>query len=698
MFAIFRRGALLALVLSLTLPLIGVEPRQYKESELALITRLASRLLEKNHYRRQPLNQEIGRKLFDEYFDALDPERALLTADDVRSFESWRDSLAEQVRRGDNSFAFAVYCRFVQRYEEFQKFAEERLKHPFDFTGNDEFQTDRSRQPRPAGDSELHQLWEQRLKNDVLTRRLIVRALNEEAKSGNAEARKNSENALLWNQKTPEEKLLRRLRDLHNEVTKKEPIDILGIFLNTLAQVYGPHSNYLPPKHDEDFEINMSLSLTGIGATLTSDDGFIKIVALVPGGPAALSGKLKVNDRIIAVTQENGETTDLIDMPVSQAVQYIRGPVDSKLTLKVIPGEKGRTGSTETVELVRKKVDLVEAGAKGEIREVRGANDKVRRIGVITLKSFYMDFDAVMQGRPDARRCSTDVRRIMEKFIAENVDGVLIDLRRNGGGSLPEAFALSAMFLPTAPLVQIRDTSRRVALERDNDPGIIYSGPLVVLTSKFSASSSEIFTAALRDASRAVVVGDSRTFGKGTILKVERFELPRRFFSDDMPTGSVTYETAVFYRPRGDSVQQLGIEPDIVLPSLTEEFEVGEMFLDNHLPWDSIKPAPGSVKFDSGLENKIAALKKRSDKRVAADSDYARLRKRIDLFRRFRDRKSVSLNEARRWADYQQEKDLNEETEKLLNDSGSGEKALRTEFDPVLREAERITADLADMG
>jgi len=677
--------------------------RQYKESELALITRLTARTLEKNHYRRQPIDRGLGEKLFDRYFDELDPARTLFTAEDIRNFAIYRPLLGNMLKEGDNRFPFLVYRRFQERYQQFFDFAEKTLKTPFDFTVDESFVPDRTKLPRPADDKELQELWRKRLKNDVLYYRLLNRAMTQDAGKGDAEAKKYQESAKLWKQKAPEDKVLLRLRDLRNEICKKEPVDILESYLNTLAQVYGPHSNYMAPKHDEDFEINMSLSLTGIGATLASDNGMIRVVALTPGGPAAKDGRLKVDDRIVAVTQENGETIDLIDMPVSRAVQYIRGKKDTKVTLTVIPGEKGMNAAPVQITIVRKEIDLVESSAKGEVRTVSTSRGN-RRIGVITLRSFYADFDGIFNGKKNARRCSRDVANILGDFQKQNVDGVLIDLRRNGGGSLVEAIQLAGMFLTTGPVVQMRDVNRKISLERDADSSILYSGPLVVLTSKLSASASEIFTAALRDASRAVVVGDTRTFGKGTILKVERFELPRKFFSDSMPTGSLTYESSVFYRPRGDSVQQLGIEPDIVLPSITEEMEIGEMFLTNHLPWDSIK-AVSEPEFDPALGQKAAVLRAESAKRVAKDPEYAKLNRQIKLFRTYRNRKSVSLNEAKRWQEYEAERAVSDAAEAAededLPEGAAGKQNAKgkkkSSSDPVLREAERITADLAGM-
>ena len=675
------------------------------DAELRLITQMTAQLFAGSHYRKQPLDEKLSARLFDEYFNSLDPNRMFFTQKDVERFAPYRESLGAALRRGDSSFAFEVYDLYRERNREFRAFAEKRLKEPFDFTADEVYVTDRRKLPRVADRAALEKLWEQRLKNDILYYRLFDRAIAEAEKKEKKEkaAKKDKEAqeiearrevAKKWDGRTPAEKVLKRLRDITNSLENSDRVDILGLYLNALAQVYGPHSNYLSPKLDEDFEIGMKLSLTGIGATLTSDDGYIKIVAIVPGGPAALDGRLKVEDRIIAVTQENGETVDVIDMPVAKAVKYIRGPKDSKVTLTVLPGEKGKNAVPENITITRDTVKLVESEAKGEVHSIKRPDDKGEiRVGVITLPSFYMDFDAAYRGDPNYKSCTRDVKRILEKFRKEGVDAVVMDMRRNGGGSLPEAITLSGLFIKTGPVVQIRTGDRRIQVKSDNDPDIAYAGPLVILTSKLSASAAEIFTAALRDCGRALVVGDSRTFGKGTVLDVVPLERYLKFVGRDFPAGSATYETAMFYRTAGGSVQQLGIEPDIQLPSLTEQMEIGEMFMDNHLPWDAIKPVRREMA-NPGPQAHLPALKAASEKRIAADPEYQTLLRRIDLFKRYKDRKEVSLNEAKRWKEYREEKEIQEESERLYEEQAGGAGKAGVKNDPVLSEAVRIAGDL----
>lgn len=649
----------------------------YQPGDFRKISSMTARLLDRNHYSGAAMTPELSSRIFDLYFDTLDPMRMFFTAQDVKKFEHYRKSIGQLLQYGEYEFAFQVYELYRQRYAEYRNFTGELLKTEMDFTVDETFVLDGDKQPRPADEKAMKELWRKQIKNELLTFRLNARIEKEERKE-----EKKEDNIAKRPEKTPAQRILQRRRDISNAIEKRERVDILGLLLDSMARAYGAHSDYQAPKISEDFEINMSLSLSGIGATLTSEDGYIKIVELVPGGPAALSKQLKVNDRIVSVTQENGETTDLVDMPVSQAVQFIRGEKGTKVTLEILSDTSSKS---RKVLIVRDKVNLTAGAAKGEVKVIDGV-----KVGVITLPSFYMDFDAAMRGDVNGRRASTDVLKILEDFRKKSVAAVVIDLRSNGGGSLPDAVVLSGLFLPGGTVVQVRSKDG-LSQERDPSENISYAGPLVLLTSKLSASAAEIFTGALADAKRAVVVGDSRTFGKGTVLRVE--SLDRRYnlwFGDKKPFGSVTFEIAMFFRPGGSSVQQLGIAPDIRLPSLTEEMKVGEIFLDNHLPWDSIAPARTRI-WDKKLDEKIAVLKQKSAQRVAKDARYQAFIRQIELYRAMRDRKTVSLNEQTRYAQYNQEKKITAEAEKLLMEQDSQ----KSSGDVVLNEAVNIAADLS---
>jgi len=657
---------------------------QYTSADFRRITAMTAKILDYNHYSATRMTPELSGRIFDIFFDSLDPQHIFFTSQDIARFAPYRHTLGSSMQYGEYEFAFQVYDIYRNRYAEYREFTRKMLAGKIDFTVNESVCARQSKEPRPASLKEMHELWRKHIKNDLLTFRLMERAEKDEA------AKKKSEDSKKTAEKSPgtavpapksaAERILQRQRDFGNSIAKRDRIDILGILLDSMARAYGAHSDYQAPKLSEDFEIQMSLSLTGIGATLTNENGYVKIVELVPGGPAELSGKLKINDRIVSVTRENGEIVDMIDMPVSKAVQYIRGPKGSKVTLRVL---SGNSSVPVAVEIIRDKINLSAGAAKGDVKEVNGS-----KIGVIELPSFYMDFDAAMRGDKNARKASTDIKKILDDFKSKSVNAIVIDLRNNGGGSLPDAIALSGMFMTGGPVVQVRSKDG-VEVERDPSGKIDFDGPLVILTSKGSASAAEIFTGALRDAKRAVVVGDSRTFGKGTVLRVESLDRYNSWFGRKLPAGSLTFEIAMFFRPGGSSVQQLGIVPDIQLPSLSEELEFGEIFLDNHLPWDSIRPVE-TIQWDADFDKKVAELKKLSGQRIANDPKYQAFIRQVELFRVIRDRKTLSLNEETRYAEFCREKQISEEAEKLMEQTDDKNK----DGDVILKEAVNIAADL----
>lgn len=667
-----------------------------EKERIYIITRLTGRLIGEQHYSRHPLDSVKSAMLFDEYFKMLDPNRMFFTEKDVQAFASRRNTLHKELAAGDSSFAYAVFDKFLARFDEYCTFAEKELKNKVDFTTDETFTPDRRKLPRAADEQALHLLWKSRLKNDLLYHRLIKRALDQDvaaAKGGDARKRADLAVRQLWEKRSPEEKVLRRLRDLQNFYHQRDKIDILGGFLGALAAAYGPHSGYQAPKQDEDFNIDMSLSLTGIGATLTSEDGYIRVVDIVPGGPADRDGRLHAEDRIIAVAQEKGEPVDVVDMSVDHAVKLIRGKAGTKVTLTILPGKKGRNAVPENITIVRDKVVLKDSEAKGTVREVKQPDGSVVKVGTIELPSFYMDFAALFRGDMNYKSCSRDVKKLLEDFRKQGVQTVVMDLRRNTGGSLPEAIMLTGLFIKTGPVVQVRSANRPPEVEDDDDESISWDGPLVVLTSKFSASAAEIFAAAIKDYRRGILVGDSRTYGKGTVLSVIQLEKMLGFINRKFPAGSVRLETAMFFRINGDSVQQLGVRPDIVLPSLTEPLEVGEIFSSNHLPWDSI-PAQSYRIYDPGVEKILPQLRRQSEARIAKDPEYRNLLKRQKRLQDQLAAKTVSLNEEKRWQEYLADRKLGvseEQQEEELEAPRRNKK--KNTADPVLRESEQIAID-----
>lgn len=667
-----------------------------EKERIYIITRLTGRLISEQHYSQHPMDSAKSAMLFDEYFKMLDPNRMFFTEQDVQAFAARRNTLHKELAAGDASFVYVVFDKFLARFDEYCAFAEKELKNRVDFTTDEMFTADRRKLPRAANDQALHLLWKSRLKNDLLYHRLVKRALDQDAAAAKGgDSRKSADLAVrqLWEKRSPEEKVLRRLRDLQNFYHQRDKIDILGGYLGALAAAYGPHSGYQAPKQDEDFNIDMSLSLTGIGATLTSEDGYIRVVDIVPGGPADRDGRLHAEDRIIAVTQEKGEPVDVVDMSVDHAVKLIRGKAGTKVTLTILPGKKGRNAVPENITIVRDKVVLKDSEAKGTVREVKQPDGTVIKVGTIELPSFYMDFAALFRGDANYKSCSRDVKKLLEDFRKQGVQTVVMDLRRNTGGSLPEAIMLTGLFIKTGPVVQVRSANRPPEVESDDDESISWDGPLVVLTSKFSASAAEIFAAAIKDYRRGILVGDSRTYGKGTVLSVIQLEKMLGFINRKFPAGSVRLETAMFFRINGDSVQQLGVRPDIVLPSLTEPLEVGEIFSSNHLPWDSI-PAQSYRICDPDMEKILPQIRQQSEVRIGKDPEYRKLLKRQKRLQDQLAAKAVSLNEEKRWQEYLADRNLGvaeDQQEEELADSRRNKK--KNAADPVLHESEQIAID-----
>lgn len=700
---------------------------EYTDSDLRRITRLAVRLIGYNHYRKQAFDSELSRRVFDDLFDFLDPDKVYFTRKDVAGFAHKRDVLYRDLLRGNFQFGFDVYSLYRTRFSEFHDYAVKMLSgRNINYNTADEWIVDRKKVFRPADETEQKNVWRKKVTRDALILRLAEKRLAQENKKEEKNVRSEAEvNAFKWEMNEPEEKLIARLRDVSNSIKKKRPIDILGVYLDVFAGTFGSHSGYMAPALSEDFDINMRLSLSGIGATLSSDDGFIRIVKVVKGGPAGLSGKIHREDRIICAVQNDGSCTNLLDVPVSQAVRHIRGERGTDVLLGILSGVERNGGIPvdglgkilkvlsmasgcsdysclvpdwrgkivfRGVLLKRDNVKLDDFGAKGSVREVRDSSGKIRKVGVIDLPSFYMDFAAVRRGDADARRGSADVKKILEDFKRQKVDSVVVDLRSNGGGSLPDAVVLAGLFIKSGTVVQVRSSDGEVEVLEDPDEQIHYDGPLVVLISKFSASASEIFAGAMRDHKRAILVGDSRTFGKGTVLTVEDLSSHMRLIGKSVPAGSATFEIAMFFRATGSSVQQLGISSDIVLPSLSQEMKAGEMFLDNHLPWSEI-PATEVGSYDKSIQQNVKTLSGLSQKRISANRDYIKHKRLISTYCRYRDRETISLNEAKRYKEYLAEAEVEKEAERLAAQDDE-EKKHKT-ADVVLDEAAHIAADYA---
>lgn len=584
------------------------------------VTQLTAQLLEQAQFAHQRLDDRLAAKFLDRYLDSLDGSREVFLQSDVAEFHRFLPQLAQATRReGDTKPARAIYERYLQRLGERAAFAAKTLaEETFEFTGHDHYSTDRENASRPSNIAEAHKLWRQRLRAEYLQEKLGDKKAEQIVQS-----------------------LTRRYARQEQTMKKLSSDAVLELYLNALAHVYDPHSDFLGREQLASFNIGMKLSLAGIGATLQTDDGYCKIRELVPGGPAARSGKLKVGDRIVAVSQQDKEPVDLVDMPLPQAVDLIRGAKGTNATLTIIPA--GADESTRNVvTITRDEIRLDEQQAKARIVDFPDSGSQTVRMGVIDLPSFYSHEGG---GRASA---TADVAQLIRKLQGEGVRGLILDLRRNGGGSLQEAIDLTGLFIPSGPVVQTRDLKGSVEVGTDRDGKTLYDGPLVVLTSRFSASASEIVAGALQDYGRALIVGDSSTFGKGTVQTMLPLGslMQRNGASTESDPGALKVTISKFYRPGGSSTQLRGVKPEIVLPSVTDTSEISEAGMKNAMPWDSV-PARHFDRFDL-VQPFAATLRKQSSARLAADKDFAWLREDLALVEKNRATKSISLNEAER--------------------------------------------------
>ena len=586
------------------------------------IARLAARIMERSHYSQQPLDEATSAKFFDHYFDALDPAHMLFLQSDVAEFTPWRNKLGDMtVKLGDTSPADIIFNRFMERYEQHLQFITSQVATAtFEFKGDDRYTLNRKELPRPKDLDEAKKMWLERLRYEFLQEKL-----NKE---------KPPEIVKIITRRYLRQ--LRMLRDFDSD-------EVFQIYMNALTHLYDPHSDYMGKPAADNFAISMKLSLFGIGAQLQSQDGYCKIMDLIAGGPAMLSKKLKPNDRIIAVAQGTNEPVDCVDMKLNKVVEMIRGPKDTEVRLTIIPVDAPDPSTRKVVTLIRDKINLEDGEAKSKIIELPAVNGKVRRLGIIDLPSFYGDMQS---RRPDRKSPTTDVAKLLKKFMDEKVGGVILDLRRNGGGSLEESINLTGLFIKEGPVVQVRDSDGKITVDKDTDPSVLYDGPLIVLTSRFSASASEILAGALQDYGRALIVGDISTHGKGTVQSLLDLGPIVRTTNN---LGSLKITIRKFYRPGGSSTQLKGVTPDIILPSINNHADLGEGSLPSAMPWDTIP----SAKFEpvNYIAPHLEELRKRVAARINTDKDYNYVRAEIERYKKIKEEKSVSMNEEQRRAE-----------------------------------------------
>jgi carboxyl-terminal processing protease len=581
---------------------------------------LASEVLSRYHYKAIPLDDALSGKIFDQYLKALDPEKLYFLQTDIDRLGVDRTLLDDAIRSEDLSPPFGIFSLYLQRAGEHLTYARTLLRKGFDFQRAESYEIDRRNQPWPATEAQMQDLWRKRVKSDWLRLKLagtdnqsIVRVLD-----------KRYDNTL------------KRLGKLGSA-------DAFQLFMNAYTMAIEPHTNYLGPRAAEDFSIAMRLSLVGIGAVLMEADEYTTIRELVPGGPASLSAQLKVGDRIVGVAQgESGAMEDVLGRRLDDTVTLIRGKADSTVRLDVLPAEAGPDGPHRIVTLIRKTITMQDQAAKAKVFSVTdGAG--TRRVGVITLPSFYEDFDGRQRGVKDYRSATRDVVSLLGDLKKQKLDGLLVDLRNNGGGSLKEAVDLTGLFIGKGPVVQERNASGSIRVEASTAAGMVWDGPMGVLINRGSASASEIFAAAIQDYGRGLIIGEP-SFGKGTVQTVASLD---QIAKNAKPAyGELKMTIAQFFRINGGTTQLRGVTPDIVFPGFANAADFGESSFDNALPWTSIKPADYAPVGDLKLQ--VPILLASHDNRARLDKDFQNLLADIAQAREVRKSNVISLNEADR--------------------------------------------------
>jgi len=563
------------------------------------------------------LDDSLSGVIFDRYLKTLDGAKSYFTASDINDLEKYRYSFDDNINEGNLEPAYKIFNLFRDRLRERIKFIDKLLDNEFDYTQDEVLIVDRENSTWAADNAELNELWRKRIKNDALSRKL---------------------NGETWDKIASN--LKKRYQNFERTIIQYNSEDVFQLVMNAYTESIDPHSNYLSPITSDNFKIDMTRSLEGIGAQLQTEDEYTKVAEIIVGGPAHKAGELKRDDRIIGVAQgEDGEMADVIGKKINDVVSLIRGKKGTTVRLQILPAADGVNAVPKEIIIVRERIKLEEQSAKKEIINIENRSVNYS-LGVISIPAFYLDYEGQQKGLKDFKTTTGDVRKLLKELKEEKVDGVIIDLRNNGGGSLNEAIELTGLFIKDGPVVQVKNSDGVVDVADDPDPDEVYSGPLAVLVNRFSASASEIFAGAIQDYQRGIIIGE-QTFGKGTVQNL--IDLNRLMRRNDQKMGQVKLTIAKYYRITGGSTQHLGVVPHIEFPSAFDAKEFGESAQSNALPWDQI--AAADYKLAGQIESLLQVLLNNHNQRMAQSAEYSYLIEDINEYKEQREKKTISLNE-----------------------------------------------------
>jgi carboxyl-terminal processing protease len=651
-------------------PTVNIATPQQSDRQIALVV---SQLMRGGHLTRekQSLDDTISHRTLESFLKALDPMKLYLEQSDIDRFMEYDHSIDDMVKKGDISPAYKIHDEFLKRVDERVVLVDKLLKLPFDFTVDEEVVVDADATTWAKNPEEIYERWRKMLKYELL----VIKADDKEK----------------FDLEKAKERVARRhhTRSKYRHQTNSD--DLLELYLSSLTGSFDPHTSYMSRSSVENFNIEMQKQLEGLGAQLQSEEGYTVVTRVVPGGPADRDKRLKEKDRITGVGQgAEGEIVDILDMRLSDVVKLIRGNAGTVVRLQVQPGGDG---DKKVYAITRAKIDLMDQIARGEIVEDgKKADGTPYRVGVIDLPSFYMDMIGARKKLPDYRSTTRDCRKLLDEFREKKVDAVILDLRRNGGGSLIEAINLTGLFIDQGPVVQVKDARGQVNHYDDPEAGMSWSGPLVVLTSKFSASASEIFAGAIQDYHRGLIVGDRTTHGKGTVQSM--LDLGEELFQTSGPgvpnLGALKITIQQFYRPSGDSTQKRGVVADVELPSLTTHLDVGEADLDYALEFDRVDPLR-LQKLDTVNDTLVNELRLKSKDRCDHSKDFAKVENRIKRYLEQKSRKSVTIQESKFMAE-RAEVNADKELEKAIEDENDPNRPI-VKRDFYFNEALAVTVD-----